>query len=237
MKTSNKLLLAIFFGILILTTTVQLMVYAKYKRGDYTAFQREEYYPLTKFSLSPVRFVSITGLGNCAIRNSDSMKLEVQDYKDGDIVYSVKNDTLMIGVSNKVVIGKSSSERVPQNYKLVNVYLPATVTVKAAYSNINLAGGADTLSAPSYTVNIRENAMLYLIGNSRESKSKYFNQLHISGESSRINLDDHAFINSLHLQLVNSSIDDRHASISNLSVDADSLSTISLSGKNVKAIK
>jgi hypothetical protein len=237
MKTSNKILLGIFIGIILLTTAIQLMVYAKYKRGDYTAFNRDSYdEPITKFTLPPVRYVSIIGVGICVIRNSDSTKLEVESYNDGKIAYSVKNDTLIINADLKG--GNANAvDRHPISHKLVNVYVPAAVPIKAAYSNLYLGGSADTFNMPSYTVQLLQNSRLQLSRQSHEKKIKNFNLLKISSESSHIDLDDNAVVNDLHLQLTNSSIDDGKASIKSMTVNADPKSSVRLSGKNINALK
>jgi hypothetical protein len=102
MKTSNKILLGIFLGIILLTTTVQLMVYAKYKRGDYIPFQREAYSPLTKLEVKPFRYLSVSALRNCKIIVSDTPRLEVADYNEEKLSYRVVNDTLIINGDPKL---------------------------------------------------------------------------------------------------------------------------------------
>ena len=96
MKTSNKLLLGIFCTIILLTTAVQLMVYAKYKRGEYIKFNRETFTPLTSVEIPAVRFISIKGLGNCGIMHSDKPKLEIQKKFVNPFTYRVVKDTLFI---------------------------------------------------------------------------------------------------------------------------------------------
>jgi len=236
MKTSNKLLLGIFLAIIILTTTVQLMVLAKYKRGEYTAFRREEYFPLTKLVLLPVRFVSITGLGNCVLVNSDSTRLEVQDYKDGQIGYSVQNETLIINVKN--IANKSDNENEPLSYKLVKVYAPASVLIKAASSHLRLAGAPDSAGAPSFTIQLERRSELGVYNERQEEADMYFNRLQIASESSTTQLDDHIVINSLQLdRFASSYLDDKNALIKSITINADDNSKVNLSGKNVKALK
>jgi hypothetical protein len=65
----------------------------------------------------------------------------------------------------------------------------------------------------------------------------HFNQLHIYSERSNIELDDRTLINDLNVQLINSKINDNEAVIRSLTIDADSTSTVTLSGKNIKALK
>lgn len=238
MKTSNKLLLGIFLAILILTTTVQLMVLAKYKRGDYTAFRRDQFFTLDKFTLSPVRFVSITGLGNCVLNNSNSTRVEVQDYKNGEIVYEVKNDTLFVNAARGMVIGKNNADHFSHSNKRVNLYLPAAVPIKAAESDLRLAGAPDSGSASSYNVQLEKGSYLGVYNKKQENTDMYFNRLQVACESSNIQLDDHIIINSLQLDpMVASEMNDKNALIKSITINADDKSNVRLSGKNIKAIK
>lgn len=231
MKTSNKILLGIFCTIILLTTAVQLMVYAKYKRGEYVKFNREELTPMTSLELPAVRFISIKGLGNCGVMFGNKPKLEMQKEHVGPLTYRVVNDTLfVIGDTTRTI---DDLERGNRNYRQVNVYLPATVQVNATYSSLRLGGAADSASAPSYTVRLEKGSNLYISNN----EAVYFNQLNINSQQARIELNDHSFINDLNVQLIKSAIDDKNAGIKNLTMDADSNSTVTLSGKNIKSLK
>jgi hypothetical protein len=234
MKTSNKLLLGIFLTIILLTTAVQLMVYAKYKRGDYVKFNQEEFSPMTSLEIPAVRYVSIKGLGNCGIMHGDKPELEIQKEHVGPLTYHVVNDTLfIIGDTTHTI---NDLERGNRNYNEVNVYLPSTIQVRAAYSYLGIGGSADSTSAPSYIVRLEKDAHLVIKKRNRD-KAVYFNLVNINSEESKIVLDEHSFINDLNVQLINSKIDDKEAGIKNLTMDADSKSTVTLSGKNIKALK
>jgi hypothetical protein len=236
MKTSNKILLGIFLSILLLTTTIQLMVFAKYKRGDYTAFRRDEFYPLTKFVLPPVRFVSISGLGNCVIENSDSTKLEVQDYKDGQVVYRVKDDTLFINVDK--IEKKSNAEDAPLTYKLVKVYVPAAVPVKATSSRISITGTPDPVRAASFIIHLERNCDFGVHNKNQEDADMYFKRLTITSDMSYMQLDDHIIVDSLQIDpMVASTLDDKNALIKSIMINADDKSKVNLSGKNIKSLK
>jgi hypothetical protein len=231
MKTSNKLLLGIFITIILLTTAVQLMVYAKYKRGDYVKFDRDNFSSFTKVDIPAVRFISISGMGNISIMPGDASKLEIQKENVSPLTYRVVNDTLIIIGDTTRTIG--DQERGNRNYNNVKVYLPATVQVNATNSNLRIGGAADSTSAPSYTVKLDKDSHLFINNNA----AVYFNQLNISSDQSKVDLNDHAFINGLNIQLSNSNLDDKEAVIRNLTMDADSKSTVTLSGKNIKALK
>jgi len=231
MKTSNKLLLGIFITIILLTTAVQLMVYAKYKRGDYVKFDRDNFSSFTKVDISAVRFISITGMGNISIMPGDTSKLEIQKENVSPLSYRVVNDTLIIIGDTTHAI--DDAERGNRNYNHVNVYLPATVQINATNSDLRIGGAADSASAPSYTVKLEKDSHFFINNNA----AVYFNQLKINSDQSRIELNDHAFINDLNVQLINSNINDKEAVIRNLTMDADSKSTVTLSGNNIKALK
>jgi hypothetical protein len=234
MKTSNKLLLAIFLTIILLTTAVQLMVYAKYKRGEYVPFQRDNS-PITTFTIPPVRVVSITGLGGCEIISGDTAKLEIQDYKNSRVAYKMANDTLIIYDN-----GEYNSDQIKdgaRNWHLVKVYLPDNVQINAQYANLKIGGNGDSAQAPSYTLHLGKNSYLGILNHDRENVNLYYNQLHIISESSNISFDDHIIIKGLNIKLVDSRFEDQEALIGNMTMDADSDSHVSLSGKNVKALK
>ncbi len=231
MKTSNKLLLGIFITIILLTTAVQLMVYAKYKRGDYVKFDRDNFSSFTKVDIPAVRFISITGMGNINIMPGDTSKLEIQKENVSPLSYRVVNDTLIIIGDTTHAI--DDPERGSRNYNHVNVYLPATVQINASNSALRVGGAADSASAPSYTVKLEKDSRLFINNNA----AVYFNQLNINSDHSKIELNDHVLINDLNVQLINSNIDDKEAGIKKLTMDADSKSTVTLSGKNIKALK
>jgi hypothetical protein len=235
MKTSNKLLLAIFLSVILLTTTVQLMVYAKYKRGEYVKFKREEAVPMARVEIPAVRFISIKGLGYCSVLPGDKLQLEMEKEKVDRFAYRIVNDTLVIIGDTLQTIDEL--QRGIRNYNLVNIYVPATVQINGTYSSIKVGGAADSASAPSYTVRLQKNSHLYINNPSHDKAAMYFNQLNINSEQSKIELDDHSSINDLNVQLTNSRIDDKEAVIKKLTLDTDSTSTVTLSGKNIKALK
>ena len=228
MKTSNKILLGIFLTIIILTTVVQLMVYAKYKRGEFTAFKREQFIPMTFLPVPPARYVSLNGFGNCAVKSSDTFKLEMQQDITRFIKYHVVNDTLFV---NDTRFTEYELERGTRNNGLVNIYLPASVQLKGAYGSFRIYGANDSASAPSYTISLK-NTYLF-----PDNASVYFSQLNIYSESSRIDLNRHAVFHDLNLQMKDSRLMDNSATIRKLTMASDNTSSLELSGKNVNALK
>jgi hypothetical protein len=235
MKTSNKLLIGIFLIILILITVTQLMVYAKYKRGEVTSFKREQFDPMTSLPLPAVRFISLQGLGTCAVKPADTLKLEIQQDNTDIMKYHIVNDTLV--VIGNIKTTEEELEKGSRNFSRVNIYLPASIPLKGAYSNFRVWGADDSLVAPSYTFNLEKNSNLFINFKGADNASVYFNQLNIHGQRSTVDLNEHVLVNHLNLQLTDSKINDNSAIIRKITMESDNNSSINLSGKNVKALK
>jgi hypothetical protein len=233
MKTSNKLLLGILLTILILTATVQLMVYAKYQRGEYTPFKREQFIPMTSLPVPAVRFILLKGMGSCAIKPSNTLRVEIQKDNARIIKHHLVNDTLVItgGAQNN-----DDQQELGRNHSLVNIYLPASVQLIGANCSFRTWGADDSASAPIYNISI-EHSYLFISYSGAENALVYFNQLNISSEGSSIDLDNHAVFNNLNLQFTDSKLNDQSATIRKLAIGADNSSSIELSGKNINALK
>lgn len=229
MKTSNKLLLGIFLTIIILTTTVQLMVYAKYKRGEYTAFKREQFVPMTSISVPPARFISMKEIGACGIKPSDTLKMEIQKDIADKIKYRMVNDTL-------VITGNSNDPDGGRIRGVVYLYLPATVQLNGANCTFRIYGTNDLASAPSYNISI-QHSYLFMDFSGAEKKPVFFNQLNINSVSSMIDLNGSATLKDLNLRLTDSKFNDKSAGIVKMTVASDGDSRIDLSGNNANALK
>ena len=230
MKTSNKLLLGIFLTILVLTTTVQLMVYAKYKRGEFTAFKREEFIQMTSLPIPAARYISLKGFGSCRVWPFPSLKLDVQKDNASFVKYHVVNDTLVItGSSN------DPDDRIENNIPLT-IYLPASVQLIGTNCTFWVLGTDDSTAAPSYNISIK-NSYLAINFIDAGKATEYIKQLNINSVSSMIDLNNHAVINDLNLQFTESKLSDKSATIRKLTMEFDDKSSIDLSGKNANALK
>jgi hypothetical protein len=233
MKTSNKILLGVFLVIILLTTTVQLIVYAKYKRGEYVAFNRDVFNKMISFKVPSTRFVSLMAVGNCTITYDDKPRFEVREDKVSLFSYRVVNDTLIIHGDSTIT--KEQMERGERDNRQLKLYLPATVQITMAYSGLTAEGAIDSAHAPSYSINLTKKSYFNVRGEKKDYQ--YFNQLILTGEKSRIDLDDHVVVNDLNLKVVNCEINNKKAVIKNMALDMDNKSTITLSGSNIKALK
>jgi hypothetical protein len=233
MKTSNKLLLGIFLTIIILTTAVQLMVFAKYKRGEFVAFNRDDYYDHVNINVPPTKFVSLIALGSCDLINSDTPKIEMREGRKGTLSYKVVNDTLIINGDSTLTIASMAGGT--RNRQHVKLYLPATVQVQTEFCNVYATGALDSTHAPSYNITLTKNSDFGISWT--DNKDVYFNQLLINGGFAEISLDDHAIINDLNLSIDHSKLDSKNALVKKMTLNYDDNSTITLSGSNLKALK
>jgi hypothetical protein len=233
MKTSNKILLAIFLTIIILTTVIQVMVYAKYKRGEFVKFNRDAIIEMTSVEVPAIRFISLKGLGSCAVKPGEKYKLDIQKEKVSRVTYQVVNDTLVIIGDPSLTIDQL--ERGDRNRNPVVIYLPSVVPIKGAFSTIRLYGSNDSAKAPSY--NIQLGKLSHLFTSRGGSGEVYFNELTFNGERSNVELDHNSIITSINMQLVKTRFDDQEAVIKNMTITADEGSNIHLSGKNINALK
>lgn len=204
------------------------MVYAKFKRGDYTAFKREEFTPMTSLAIPPARFISMKGFGTCAVKPSDTLKLEIQKDNIDILKYKVVNDTL--------VITTGSMDDGGRNNTLVNLYLPANVQLNGANCTFRVWGTNDLATAPSYNISI-QHSYLFMDFSGAEKKPIFFNQLNLNSVSSMIDLSGSATVMDLNLQLTDSKLNDKFAAIRKMTVRSDGNSSIELSGNNANALK
>jgi hypothetical protein len=234
MKTSNKILLGIFLAVLLLTTTIHLMVYAKYKRGEYAAFQRDKILKVASVNIPVTRFVSVKNLGNCVLVNSATSRFETDQNKVKNISYRVVNDTLII--HGDTTLSAELLDRGLRNFQMIKVYLPATVQVNATSCNLFINGAVDSVHAPSYSIHMSKKCELNI--RDEHGLTSYFDRLFINSEGSGISLDNKVIVTDLNLTLALSSrVDYSKSTIRKMTLDMDSSSFITLSGKNFKALQ
>ena len=96
MKTSNKILLGILltgFGYL---ACAQIALHIKYVNNDYTDPAKYNAFFYDEYKFSNVRHVRITGLAECNVIFSDSVKLSMRKAGSTIVTFNVRTDTLVI---------------------------------------------------------------------------------------------------------------------------------------------
>ena len=232
MKTSNKILLGIFLTIISLSATINLMVYAKYKRGEYEPFAREE--SMVNYKLPALKFVSVTALCNVEIRNSDTPRFEVRKGEEEGIIYKMVGDTLVF--QNKRSLAEGQMEGGECNYQYLILYLPANMQAGFTHAGVKIKGSADSTQAPSFNIQLHKNSRLVM--DNWEGGHKYINQLQLSGDNSSFDLHDRLSVKDMSLKLLDHcKFDGKQAAINSVTLDVDNSSTMNLSGFSIKNIK
>ena len=238
MRTSNKILLGIFAGPLIIVAALQLTLYAKYKSGSYVAMKAVKEDRFTRYAPKNIKHIAVYGLNNFNIIPSDSLQLEIEKDAGGHLHYTVTGDSLIIH-GDTVLNSSNAAEHseIERSYQQVNLFLPASETITAGNSDVNLKGSKDSASAKSYHFYLKNDASLKVEQEGDDSTHVYFKELAIkASHSAGIELTAHAYIFNLNLSLVKSAFTDNGASLDKLMIDADKESNISLKGDNLKKL-
>lgn len=232
MKTSNKILLGAFLVIILIITGVHLALYAKIKSRDFVPAKQATEESSNNYALPAIRYVSVTGLLNCYISPLDKPQLSVPKRNDSRISYRIMNDTLIIQGDSLTTL--TEYEQGARNRQLVELYLPQDVQVKLAYGTIWLTGSKDTANAPSWSIELAKEAHLGVNMRPEPNTKLFLNRLDLVVNKSSAEFDNNSVINALTVRAKASLILCRNASIKKLSLNADSSSTITLSGANLK---
>jgi hypothetical protein len=231
MKTSNRILLGVFIATLMLTATVNLIVYAKYKRGDYVPFERDAQKKVS-VALPATKYVSVTALCSVELINGASPRFEVHQGQGKGISYKQVGDTLFINGNGSLT--RQQMEHGECNHELFKLYLPAATQVYGNFAGIRINGNTDSTEAPSFNIHLGRNSYL---STGSEMEYTYLNQLQLQGDTASFELEDRIMVNELNLKMSSGKFNGKDAAIRNVTLDTDNSSSISLSGFSIKNIK
>jgi hypothetical protein len=232
MKTSNKILLIYFLMALLIMTAVHLTLYAKYKRGEIVPFERIREGRFEEHALPKVKYVSVTGFQRCNILPAAEPKIRIFKMRETRLKYSIVNDTLVITGDSS--LAKQDFEQSPRNFQTINLYLPGTEEINAFYTSLFLNGGADSTSAPSWSINLSNGSALTT--GDFNNKKAFFNRLQVNANTSNVTFNNESVINELNVHASGSLINNQKADVKHLQLQMDDNSTIMLQGKNLKDI-
>ncbi|MEO5682421.1 MAG: hypothetical protein ABIQ88_07245 [Chitinophagaceae bacterium] len=236
MRTSNKIILGIFLGPLIILISLQLALYAKYKSGHYVILKSVQEDRFLRPVLKNISTVTVYGLNNFHVHPADTLRLEIEKDKKSHLHYTVNGNALIIH-GDSVVRRPGNDDDVLRSYQDVNLYLPAGGVVTADNSEVILHGSKDSVKAGSYQFSLVNAASLKVDQNGDDAAPIYFKGLAIqASHAAGIQLMHYARVFDLKLNLIQSAFSDEGAFIDKLVVDTDTLSNISLKGDNLRKI-
>ena len=235
MKTSNKILLGILltgFGYLI---CAQIALHIKYVNNDFTDPAKYNALFNNEYTFRKVSHVNITGLAECDIIFSDSIKLYVEKSNINYVRFHTTGDTLVVNsISYSEMSASSKLNRSPQN---VILYLPAGTEISAVNSNINVKGSNRQDQPYSCHFDLTGCNLFTRYRNGIDSLDRYFSNVSIKArKNSQVVLFRRDHFDTLQVELDHSMVNDYHAKIERMDVITDSNSVVVVSGGNIKKI-
>jgi hypothetical protein len=230
MKTSNKILLVTFFTVLLIMVSVHVALYAKYKKGDFSAVN-DDMWPMNMISqsLTGINYVSVDNVENITIQAGDSSELQYDKAMEGDeniLSVTRKADTLFL-------TGKSTKNNNGRWYRRTNLSIAGLLPVRITNSKLNI-NSSKTNQPLVMDISLDE---AFMDVNNDSQTPLNFSLLKVNAvHGSRINLFN-ATINSLDVTLKNSFLEETTLNADSIMIATDASSKIQLSGKNLQKAK
>jgi hypothetical protein len=225
MKKSNLLLLNGFIAIIVLVTAIHLKLYATYKKGDYTVHKREDFfksYPKQQFS--HVKFVVLQNIPSASVRFADTAQVEKSE--NSGIQYIQTGDTL-------VVSGRNTAEMEGGQFFQIIIDLPLNVSLSAINSTLSFSG-REKVVGNDPVIHLQNSRLIF----SGQNQALQFGHMKIvASDSSMVAFQHNTEVDTLEVQLSNSTIAYGEGKIGQLSIITDSMSTISLPYKHLLKAK
>jgi hypothetical protein len=224
MKNSNKLLLGGFLIVIFFITAIHVTLYAKYKNGEYTIYNAEDYLvPPSMESFPDIKFVSVRNLPGAAIKFGDVA--QVEKGFENRIRYVRNGDTL-------VITGRGRSRQLAVRDRVAFIF-PYNVTLSVFNSDISFKTGKKSAEI---------NPVIYLQGSAAlfsgtEDPLEFGHMKVVALDSSIATFHGNTQVNNLEVQLSRSAIEYNDGNIGQLSILTDSVSRISLQTKHLLKAK
>jgi hypothetical protein len=224
MKKSNKLLLAGFLLLVFIIIGIHMTLYAKYKNGEYTIYNREDFQtPLSMESFAGIKFISVRNVHGATIKFGDTA--EVEKGFENRMQYTRYGDTL-------VITGKDfAGQRIIRDR--ITFTLPYNATLSVFNSSFTFK--TDKKSAEINTVIYLQKSAAIFSGNDNPFQAGYMKV--VASDSSVASFHGNTQINNLEVRLSGSTIDYGEGDFNQLSIITDSISRISLQTKHLLKAK
>lgn len=231
MRTSNKILLGLFLAAVLLFTSLFAAVRIKYANRDFVkASQTENTWSVTHALNSPIKRVDLTNLGNIMIIPADTARLELWKQNEGMLKWRLQDGVLTILPDTTVPLGSEG-----RAWGHVELFLPAVDSIYASNTNLVIKNVADSgAQQPVYNIEL-DLSDLALDNNSRIKGHTYYDKLRVNARNrSSVKLRRDIRVNDLDARLLNTKLEDEGASLGRISLQTDSISTITLKGESLR---
>jgi hypothetical protein len=223
MKTSNKILLGTLVTAMLLFVSLHATIYIKYKKGQYSLVKQWTYKKVSQ--LEGINFVSLENV-KAYLFNSDTSSLSLANEHNedwGKVEYVRRGDSLF------VFVNKPNLNKAP-----VQLNITKNVLLKAASSEVSLAGNENGTAAPSFHLEL-DNSDID-VNNNFDSKMFYYSSLNIDAKNnSHIRLYN-AVIGLADISLWQSNMNLQETSIDSLKLRNDKASNVWLSQSSISGM-
>lgn len=219
MKKSNKLLLGGFLTVLLLISAIHISLYAKYKRGEYTAYNAADDMQPPSMQLYPnILFVSVRNVPAATVRLGDAA--EVEKGERTDLQITRRGDSLLIAGRD----GAATNNHAP-----LVLHLPGNATVAVYNSDLSIT--ADRTTTEKNPVLTLERSTVSFLG---DRSPVQLGQVTITAiDSSAVRFQGRTGVDNLAVQLSKSSLEYTEGEVGQLSIATDSLSRLNLQSKHL----
>ena len=222
MKKSNKILLGGLLTIILVIVAVNIALYANYKAGNvvpYTDSQAEDATSIKEFANT--RSIQIRNLNNVVVRLGDKMRVEQYGEDNGNVVLAEQNGMVSLSVKD-TTYGEDIS------FHYVIVYVPENTAITSHKSNVRVEG-INNKPIGYLNFNVTGGSLAL----EQDKNALQIDSLNIQANNNATIVFQNTTINKLAVQLNASELIDRHLTVNQFNLAADSTSQINLQSKNL----
>lgn len=240
MRTSNKIILALFLTAMLMFTGLFVTVRVKYANGAIIkrtpSDKAVDHWSNVHTVNGAIKAVSIISLNDVLIVPADSARVEIAKDAKKNITWKFENGILTIMADTAV---QGPDARGHSVYGHVELFLPNVDSIYASQSTIEVKNTGDSSVKPSYNFNITR-SMLSFIADKREGDQSYtnYNKLQVAASTgSEVKLGQLIAVNELSVGLEKSRLEEEDGPVrlgSNPKLQVDDSSTIKLSGQHLR---
>jgi hypothetical protein len=201
MKTSNKILLALFVISVLFTAAIPVAVNYSYRHKHFYTVQKGESAHIQAHTFKPVQFISLKDVKNCLVVPSDSLRLDIDKSIADNTQFRIEGDTFLLQQNFHLKQDSGSKSN-------ITLYLPIIKGMKLINSEIQLTGSfnprARDLQGRSYQIDLINSQLASVKISEGRRLTEFFNEISITGKgSSSVDLNTSLRIKKLALINVN----------------------------------
>lgn len=235
MKTSDRILLCSTLSAIGLFALVDLLHYAKYKKGEDLTFKQINALDNVAHSFTGVHWIVLDGPMRTTLYPADSLQIQVNKTQRQEFIYWQKADTLVIRTKGRYARDAHQNWFAYQEYPPLQLYFPPLqgICILQGFATLDNEETRPNCSARF----LLDSAQLWIGGFDRYKDTVYgiepWDNITAIGTNSNIIINRQAHLKMLGLRLDNKSqAQDRWSTIDSGYIQGDTNTYIHLTGKN-----